>query len=266
MLCLYLTVWNSHLYFVPAVRLSLWVHRVWRTGLTMESGSSKQSWDMHRPPRSSPGHSVQWVFFSYISFYSCHFFNHLCSLPCCPPRRDTHHRDLGSLLFLLLTAFSCNEGEFLDMQSQQCRKCAAGTYSLGTGIAFDGWDRLPSGFVTQGVNTNGEDVQTDCSKSVYVSELRWSIKVLAVLQLSLLMSLQLNLGPKRWLHSLKHRWVHRNTVLRCEPEETWNCVLWVFLPWQQHLLRVLRKCFKNGMLSLTRMFLEVTQGNCLLFV
>lgn len=69
----YLTVWNSHLYFVPAVRLSLWVHRVWRTGRTMESGSSKQSWDMHRPPRSSPGHSVQWVFFSFISFYSCHF-------------------------------------------------------------------------------------------------------------------------------------------------------------------------------------------------
>lgn len=54
------------------------------------------------------------------------------------------------------------------MQSQQCQKCAAGTYSLGTSIAFDEWDRLPSGFVTHGVNTDGEDVPTDCSKSVYI--------------------------------------------------------------------------------------------------
>lgn len=52
------------------------------------------------------------------------------------------------------------------MRSQQCQKCAAGTYSLGTGIAFDEWDALPSGFLTHGVNTNGEDTVTDCSKSV----------------------------------------------------------------------------------------------------
>lgn len=52
------------------------------------------------------------------------------------------------------------------MQSQQCKKCAAGTYSLGTGVAFDEWDSLPSGFVTQGVNTNGEDLLTNCSQSV----------------------------------------------------------------------------------------------------
>ncbi|XP_036960563.1 endosome/lysosome-associated apoptosis and autophagy regulator 1 [Acanthopagrus latus] len=63
--------------------------------------------------------------------------------------------------------FSCSEGEYLNMQSQQCQKCAAGTYSLGTGVAFDEWDSLPSGFVTQGVNTNGEDVVTDCSNSTW---------------------------------------------------------------------------------------------------
>lgn len=63
--------------------------------------------------------------------------------------------------------FSCSEGEYLNMQSQQCQKCAAGTYSLGTGVAFDEWDSLPSGFVTQGVNTNGEDVATDCSNSTW---------------------------------------------------------------------------------------------------
>lgn len=53
------------------------------------------------------------------------------------------------------------------MRSQQCQKCAAGTYSLGTGVAFDEWDVLPSGFITHGVNTNGEDTIADCSKSVY---------------------------------------------------------------------------------------------------
>uniref|UniRef100_A0A665U180 Si:ch211-163l21.8 n=1 Tax=Echeneis naucrates TaxID=173247 RepID=A0A665U180_ECHNA len=53
--------------------------------------------------------------------------------------------------------FSCSEGEFLDMQSQQCQKCAAGTYSLGTGVAFDEWDSLPTGFITHGAITNDRD-------------------------------------------------------------------------------------------------------------
>lgn len=64
--------------------------------------------------------------------------------------------------------FSCNEGEFLDMQSQQCHKCAAGTYSLGTGVAFDEWDSLPTGFVTLGINTNNGDDHINCSNSTWV--------------------------------------------------------------------------------------------------
>lgn len=68
------------------------------------------------------------------------------------------------------SAFSCNEGEFLDMQSQRCKKCAAGTYSLGTGVAFDEWDRLPPGFTNQGVNVNQENVFTNCSGSAEASE------------------------------------------------------------------------------------------------
>uniref|UniRef100_H2UWY3 Endosome-lysosome associated apoptosis and autophagy regulator 1 n=1 Tax=Takifugu rubripes TaxID=31033 RepID=H2UWY3_TAKRU len=64
-------------------------------------------------------------------------------------------------------AFSCSEGEFLDMQSQRCKKCAVGTYSLGTGIAFDEWDSLPSGFSNQGVNPNDEDIFTNCSSSTW---------------------------------------------------------------------------------------------------
>lgn len=70
-------------------------------------------------------------------------------------------------LMLCLVAFSCSEGEFLDMQSQKCQKCAAGTYSLGTGVAFDEWDSLPTGFVTHGVTMNMKNANTECSKLVY---------------------------------------------------------------------------------------------------
>ncbi|KAK5894556.1 hypothetical protein CesoFtcFv8_011238 [Champsocephalus esox] len=66
--------------------------------------------------------------------------------------------------------FSCSEGEFLDMQSQQCKKCAPGTFSLGTGVAFDEWDSLPSGFVTHGVTTNSRDDKTDCSNSTWITK------------------------------------------------------------------------------------------------
>lgn len=55
------------------------------------------------------------------------------------------------------------------MQSQTCQRCAAGTYSLGTGVAFDEWDGLPPGFVTHGVTVHGWDARTDCSKLVYSS-------------------------------------------------------------------------------------------------
>uniref|UniRef100_A0A667ZZK5 Endosome-lysosome associated apoptosis and autophagy regulator 1 n=1 Tax=Myripristis murdjan TaxID=586833 RepID=A0A667ZZK5_9TELE len=63
--------------------------------------------------------------------------------------------------------FSCSEGEFLDMRTQECQKCAAGTYSLGTSVAFDEWGSLPAGFVSQGLNTNGGIIHTNCSNSTW---------------------------------------------------------------------------------------------------
>uniref|UniRef100_A0A671RV58 UPF0577 protein KIAA1324-like n=1 Tax=Sinocyclocheilus anshuiensis TaxID=1608454 RepID=A0A671RV58_9TELE len=42
--------------------------------------------------------------------------------------------------------FSCEAGEFLEMSSQQCTSCAAGSYSLGSGVRFDQWDSIPAGF------------------------------------------------------------------------------------------------------------------------
>lgn len=84
------------------------------------------------------------------------------------PRHVVHITSPMCLSFPI-AAFSCSEGEFLDMRSQQCQKCAAGTYSLGTGVAFDEWDSLPPGFVTHGANTNGGDAHTDCSKLAHAS-------------------------------------------------------------------------------------------------
>lgn len=68
----------------------------------------------------------------------------------------------------------------------------------------------------------------------------------------LLMFLQLNLDTKGWLHSLKHRWMHCDTVLRREPETAWKSVLWIFLSWHQHLLWVLCKDCKWLLLQLTQ--------------
>uniref|UniRef100_A0A673NCA6 UPF0577 protein KIAA1324-like homolog n=2 Tax=Sinocyclocheilus rhinocerous TaxID=307959 RepID=A0A673NCA6_9TELE len=42
--------------------------------------------------------------------------------------------------------FSCEAGKFLEMSSQQCTSCAAGSYSLGSGVRFDQWDSIPAGF------------------------------------------------------------------------------------------------------------------------
>lgn len=32
------------------------------------------------------------------------------------------------------------------MSAQQCTQCAAGSYSLGSGVRFDQWDAMPAGF------------------------------------------------------------------------------------------------------------------------
>uniref|UniRef100_A0A673N9Q7 UPF0577 protein KIAA1324-like n=1 Tax=Sinocyclocheilus rhinocerous TaxID=307959 RepID=A0A673N9Q7_9TELE len=64
--------------------------------------------------------------------------------------------------------FSCNEGEFLDMRTQECQKCVSGTYSLGTGAAFDEWDTLPTGFVSHGISMNLGDTHTNCSNSTWI--------------------------------------------------------------------------------------------------
>ncbi|XP_059150434.1 endosome/lysosome-associated apoptosis and autophagy regulator family member 2-like isoform X2 [Physella acuta] len=46
--------------------------------------------------------------------------------------------------------FACSAGQYLDIQGKQdCLPCPAGTYSLGGGIRFDEWEKLPTGFAVK---------------------------------------------------------------------------------------------------------------------
>ncbi|CAL1537489.1 unnamed protein product [Lymnaea stagnalis] len=46
--------------------------------------------------------------------------------------------------------FACNTGEYLDIQGdQECHPCPAGSYSLGGGVRFSDWDKLPLGFAVK---------------------------------------------------------------------------------------------------------------------
>ncbi|XP_048874326.1 endosome/lysosome-associated apoptosis and autophagy regulator family member 2-like [Brienomyrus brachyistius] len=69
--------------------------------------------------------------------------------------------------------FSCNAGEFLEMSSQHCTQCAAGTYSLGSGVRFDEWDDIPAGFTNLATYLDsgpGGDEALTCSNSTWVPQ------------------------------------------------------------------------------------------------
>uniref|UniRef100_A0A146ZIT8 Endosome-lysosome associated apoptosis and autophagy regulator family member 2a n=1 Tax=Fundulus heteroclitus TaxID=8078 RepID=A0A146ZIT8_FUNHE len=69
--------------------------------------------------------------------------------------------------------FSCKAGEFLEMSAQECTQCAAGSYSLGSGIRFDQWDTMPSGFSSLATSLGNDlhrDAQLSCNSSSWVPQ------------------------------------------------------------------------------------------------
>ncbi|XP_054631621.1 endosome/lysosome-associated apoptosis and autophagy regulator family member 2 isoform X1 [Dunckerocampus dactyliophorus] len=69
--------------------------------------------------------------------------------------------------------FSCKAGEFLEMSAQECTRCAAGSYSLGSGIRFDQWDSMPAGFsslATALENSPHRDGTITCNSSSWVPQ------------------------------------------------------------------------------------------------
>uniref|UniRef100_A0A8C4IFQ8 Endosome-lysosome associated apoptosis and autophagy regulator family member 2a n=1 Tax=Dicentrarchus labrax TaxID=13489 RepID=A0A8C4IFQ8_DICLA len=59
--------------------------------------------------------------------------------------------------------FSCKAGEFLEMSAQECTQCAAGSYSLGSGIRFDQWDAMPTGFSSLATSLENSPRRDDSS-------------------------------------------------------------------------------------------------------
>ena len=51
-------------------------------------------------------------------------------------------------LWFLFVAFSCDPGHYVDVNSKtlECKICPKGTYSVGGGVRFNNWDKLPTGF------------------------------------------------------------------------------------------------------------------------
>uniref|UniRef100_A0A674BW37 Endosome-lysosome associated apoptosis and autophagy regulator family member 2b n=1 Tax=Salmo trutta TaxID=8032 RepID=A0A674BW37_SALTR len=70
-------------------------------------------------------------------------------------------------------SFSCAAGEFLEMSAQQCTPCAAGSYSLGSGVRFDQWDTIPAGFTSLATymdpGPSGEESQA-CNSSSWTPQ------------------------------------------------------------------------------------------------
>ncbi|MEQ2186025.1 hypothetical protein GOODEAATRI_024444 [Goodea atripinnis] len=63
--------------------------------------------------------------------------------------------------------FSCRAGEFLEMSAQECTQCAAGSYSLGSGIRFDQWDTMPTGFSSLATSLGNDphrDARLTCNR------------------------------------------------------------------------------------------------------
>uniref|UniRef100_A0A8C4QAW0 Si:ch211-233h19.2 n=1 Tax=Eptatretus burgeri TaxID=7764 RepID=A0A8C4QAW0_EPTBU len=70
--------------------------------------------------------------------------------------------------------FSCSVGEYLDMQNQSCARCMPGTFSLGSGVRFDDWSDIPSGFTLHSgmpdfVQHPAASGQARCQQSMWTS-------------------------------------------------------------------------------------------------
>lgn len=67
--------------------------------------------------------------------------------------------------------FTCQPGQYLDMETEECKPCGAGTYSLGGGERFEEWEQLPSGFKVSTETFQSffqtDDQNTNCNMSIW---------------------------------------------------------------------------------------------------
>eukprot|EP00794_Sanderia_malayensis_P006301 gene6301-7023_t len=67
--------------------------------------------------------------------------------------------------------FACPEGQFLDIATQKCKECDAGTFSLSGGLRFQSWKKLPNGFDTWGFNPDESNHSVEAEKRCKSSSL-----------------------------------------------------------------------------------------------
>ncbi|XP_033101949.1 UPF0577 protein KIAA1324-like [Anneissia japonica] len=63
--------------------------------------------------------------------------------------------------------FTCEAGKYLDIQNTQtCKDCPAGQYSLGGGQRFEGWSKIPHGFesVSEKIDSDWATSTSNCSE------------------------------------------------------------------------------------------------------
>ncbi|EFO89967.1 hypothetical protein CRE_22064 [Caenorhabditis remanei] len=63
-------------------------------------------------------------------------------------------KDGGLQCHVVESTFSCEPGHYLDLDSQHCRPCNPGFFSLGGGIRYEEFVTLPSGFSVDNMDSN----------------------------------------------------------------------------------------------------------------
>lgn len=58
----------------------------------------------------------------------------------------------------------CPAGQYLDLFTEMCLNCEAGTYSLGGGVRFDEWYTLPPGFTVAKEKYNNAASSRNCDR------------------------------------------------------------------------------------------------------
>lgn len=60
-------------------------------------------------------------------------------------------------------SFTCDPGHYVDVTSKtlECKACAKGTYSVGGGVRFSDWDKLPTGFESRTVDEHYQEYGYD---------------------------------------------------------------------------------------------------------
>lgn len=75
-------------------------------------------------------------------------------------------------------SFSCEPGHYLDLDSQHCRPCNPGFFSLGGGIRYEEFVTLPSGFSVDNIDSNADSQFSNAQSQIVEcpKEAGWVVK------------------------------------------------------------------------------------------